>query len=95
MGWSLRFYENIFGCSCFLVLIVVHLCCKCTQVASRLLSASNGLVQRAAYATGGIVDVGQPTPLSHPEVLFPLSSEFLLLQELLVLLPKFGGILVC
>ncbi|XP_062204464.1 intermediate cleaving peptidase 55, mitochondrial isoform X1 [Phragmites australis] len=40
-----------------------------SEVASRFLSASHGLVQRAAYTSGGIVDVGQPTPQSHPKLL--------------------------
>uniref|UniRef100_A0A804LQI6 Aminopeptidase P N-terminal domain-containing protein n=1 Tax=Zea mays TaxID=4577 RepID=A0A804LQI6_MAIZE len=42
---------------------------RATEVASRFLSASHGFVQRAAYTAGGIVDVGQPTPQSHPELL--------------------------
>ncbi|CAN6356537.1 unnamed protein product, partial [Urochloa humidicola] len=40
---------------------------RATEVAPRFLSASHGLVHRAAYASGGIVDVGQLTPQSHPE----------------------------
>jgi putative hemolysin len=47
----------------------------CAQIASRLLSASQGLVRGAAYTTGGVVDVGQPTPQSHPEVVFPSFTE--------------------
>ncbi|CAN6361328.1 unnamed protein product [Urochloa humidicola] len=42
---------------------------RATEVAPRFLSASHGLVHRAAYASGGIVDVGQLTPQSHPELL--------------------------
>jgi hypothetical protein len=42
---------------------------SCMQPASRLLSISyRSIVGRAAYTTGGIIDVGQPTPKSHPEV---------------------------
>ncbi|KAK3140012.1 hypothetical protein QOZ80_5AG0394090 [Eleusine coracana subsp. coracana] len=42
---------------------------QASEVASRLLSVSHGLVRQATYTTGGIVDVGQPTPQSHPELL--------------------------
>ncbi|XP_020193629.2 intermediate cleaving peptidase 55, mitochondrial [Aegilops tauschii subsp. strangulata] len=42
---------------------------RASEVASRLLSTSHSIVRRAAYTTGGIIDVGQPTPKSHPELL--------------------------
>uniref|UniRef100_A0ACD5YLX4 Uncharacterized protein n=1 Tax=Avena sativa TaxID=4498 RepID=A0ACD5YLX4_AVESA len=43
---------------------------RASEPASRLLSASyRSIVGRAAYTTGGITDVGQPIPKSHPELL--------------------------
>ncbi|XP_051190054.2 intermediate cleaving peptidase 55, mitochondrial [Lolium perenne] len=43
---------------------------RASEPASRLLSISyRSIVGRAAYTTGGIIDVGQPTPKSHPELL--------------------------
>ncbi|VAI28383.1 unnamed protein product [Triticum turgidum subsp. durum] len=42
---------------------------RASEVASRLLSTSHSIVRRVAYTTGGIIDVGQPTPKSHPELL--------------------------
>lgn len=42
---------------------------RANEIASRFLSTSHNLVARVAYTTGGIVDVGQPTSKSHPELL--------------------------
>ncbi|WVZ90762.1 hypothetical protein U9M48_037033 [Paspalum notatum var. saurae] len=49
--------------------MAARLLLRATGVASRFLPASHSLVQRAAYTAGGIIDVGQPTPQSHPELL--------------------------